>query len=250
MGDYGYPRIFDLEDERKPKLISEALLEVSLPENCQEVTGQGAINGLGYSVHHCSPDRLYDPTILACSWFAGGMRVLDIRDPYDPVEIGYFNPGVTAVIGTAPQPVVRAERGEIWFVHESGFYVVRFAGGIWPFEGSAPCPEYDDYFYAQYNPGSDCATANLDGIGKSPPGGTRCAGRAATIVGRPLRGARSADVIAGGPGADRIRGGAGDDVICGGGGNNRIRGGGGSDRCLGGAGNRDRVACERTRGAP
>ena len=169
---FGYPRIFDLADERNPKLVSTALLESALPEHCQEVTGEGALNGLGYSVHHCSPDRLYDPTILACSWFFAGMRVLDIRDPYHPVEIGYFNPGVSAVVGTAARPVVRAERGEIWFVHEGGgFYVVRFEDGIWPFEGSARCPEFDDYFYAHYNPGSSCPTANFNGIGKPAPGG-------------------------------------------------------------------------------
>src|SRR4051794_2132545 len=170
--NFGYPRIFDLADERHPKLVSTALLQVDLPQHCKEVTGEGAFNGLGYSVHHCSPDRLYNPTILACDYFAAGMRVLDIRDPYHPVEIGYFNPGTTAVVGTGARPVVLAERGEIWFVNDvQGFYVVRFEDGIWPFKSSARCPEFDDYYYAQYNPGSACPTANLDGVGKPAPGG-------------------------------------------------------------------------------
>ena len=170
--NYGYPRIFDLADERHPKLVSTALLEVDLPEHCEEVTGEGAINGLGYSVHHCSPDRLYDPTILACGYFGAGMRVTDIRDPYHPVEIGYFNPGPSLVVGTGSRPVVRAERGEIWFVNDAlGFYVVRFEDGIWPFKDSARCPEFDDHYYAQYNPGSTCSTANLDGVGNPAPGG-------------------------------------------------------------------------------
>jgi hypothetical protein len=174
--NYGYPRIFDLADERHPKLVSTALLQVDLPQHCAEVTGEGALNGLGYSVHHCSPDRLYNPTILACDYFAAGMRVLDIRDPYHPVEIGYFNPGTTAVVGTGARPVVLAERGEIWFVNDvQGFYVVRFEDGIWPFRGAARCPEFDDYFYAQYNPGSSCPTANFDGIGKPAPGGVAAA---------------------------------------------------------------------------
>jgi hypothetical protein len=172
--NFGYPRIFDLADERHPKLVSTALLEVDLPEHCAEVTGEGALNGLGYSVHHCSPDRLYDPTILACSYFGAGMRVLDIRDPRHPVEIGYYNPGTTVVVGTAPRPVVLAERRLILFVNDAqGFYVARFEGDTWPFAGSARCPEYDDYFYAQYNPGSACRTANLDGIGRPAPSLTR-----------------------------------------------------------------------------
>src|SRR4051794_37754761 len=170
--NFGSPRIFDLADERHPKLVSTALLQVDLPQHCKEVTGEGALNGLGYSVHHCSPDRLYNPTILACAYFGAGMRVLDIRDPYHPVEIGYYNPGTTAVVGTGARPVVLAERHEIWFVNDTqGFYVVKFEDGIWPFKDSARCPEFDDYYYAQYNPGSPCPTANLDGIGKPAPGG-------------------------------------------------------------------------------
>jgi hypothetical protein len=170
--NFGYPRIFDLADERHPKLVSTALLEVDLPEHCAEVTGEGGFNGLGYSVHHCSPDRLYNPTILACDYFGAGMRVTDIRDPYHPVEIGYYNPGTTLVVGTGARPVVLAERGLILFVNDvQGFYIARFEGGVWPFKGSPRCPEFDDYFYAQYNPGSTCPTANLDGLGKPAPGG-------------------------------------------------------------------------------
>ena len=243
---FAYPRIFDLSDERHPKLVSEALTEVELPEHCQEVTGQGAINGFGWGVHHCSPDRLYDPTILACAWFFGGMRVLDIRDPYNPVEIGYYNPGVNFVLGTGARPVVRADRGEIWFVGDGGFNVVRFADGVWPFEESDPCPAFDDHFFAHYNPDSKCETASFAGVGKPAPGGARCGGRVATIVGNgAIRGTRRADVIAGGPGADTIRGRGGRDVLCGKGGRDVLRGGPGRDRCRGGRG-RDRVlGCER-----
>ena len=167
---FGYPRFYDLADERHPRLVATAMLQSALPEHCSEVHSEGAINGLGYSVHHCSVDRLYDPTILACSWFFAGMRVLDIRDPHHPVEIGYYNPGLNTAVGTAPRPVIRAERGEIWFANDfRGFYVVKFRNGLWPFKDSARCPEFDDHYYAQYNPHSTCATANLDGIGKAPP---------------------------------------------------------------------------------
>lgn len=169
--NFGYPRIFDFADELHPKLVSSLLLQVDLPQYCKQVTGEGALNGLGYSAHHCVVDRLYNPTILACDYFGAGMRVTDIRNPYKPVEIGYFNPGTTAVVGTGARPIIHTERGEIWFTNDAqGFYVVRFEDGIWPFKGSARCPEFDDYYYAQYNPGSTCRTANLDGIGKPAPG--------------------------------------------------------------------------------
>jgi len=168
--NFGYPRIYDLADERRPVLVSSALLEVHLPQHCAEVRDEGAINGLGYSVHHCQPDRLYDPTILACSWFGAGMRVLDIRDPRRPVEIGYVNPALTGILGTATRPVVRADRQEIWFTNElGGFYVAKFADGVWPFRDAAPCPEYDDHVFKQYNPTSLCATASFAGIGRPAP---------------------------------------------------------------------------------
>lgn len=172
--NFGYPRIIDISKERKPTVVGRALLEVDLPQHCAEVSGQGAPVGLGYSSHFCSPDRLYDPTILACSMFHGGLRVLDIRNPARPVEIGYYNPGTSLVMGTAARPVVRSDRGEIWFTNDSGgFYAVRFKGRVWPFKGSAACPEFDDYYFAQYNSGSTCRTASFRGIGKPAPAAPR-----------------------------------------------------------------------------
>ncbi len=159
---FAYPRIYDIADETKPKLISTMMLETALPQHCQTVTGEGSqINGFGYSVHHCTPDRLYDPTIMACSWFGSGIRVLDIRDPFHPKELAYYNPaGTTSQLGIVARPVVRAEKGEIWFTGAGGgFYVVKFAPGVWPFPDSAPCPEANDYFFQQQNPTSTCKTA-------------------------------------------------------------------------------------------
>ena len=160
---FGYPRIYDFADPAHPQLVSTMMLETALPENCQTVKGEGSqVSGFGYSVHHCTPDRLYDPTILACSWFGSGLRVMDIRDPLHPKELAYYNPGTDTSTGTVARPVVRAEKGEIWFTSTGaggGFFVVKFEPGVWPFPGSAPCPEANDYFFAQQNPGSTCATA-------------------------------------------------------------------------------------------
>lgn len=50
---------------------------------------------------------------------------------------------------------------------------MKFADGVWPFPRSKPCPEYDDYLFASYNPGSSCPTASFDGVGKPAPAAAR-----------------------------------------------------------------------------
>jgi Ca2+-binding RTX toxin-like protein len=83
----------------------------------------------------------------------------------------------------------------------------------------------------------------------------RCFGRAASVVGSPVRdvlvlgGER--DVVVGLGGSDVVEGGRGPDRLCGRGGNDRLRGGPGADRISGGAGSdrcdaaRRRRSCER-----
>ncbi len=40
---------------------------------------------------HQFQERVTD-TRLYCAWFAGGLRVIDIKDPTLPVEVGHFIP--------------------------------------------------------------------------------------------------------------------------------------------------------------
>jgi hypothetical protein len=49
--------------------------------------------------HYCRPDRLHEPTIVACANFGSGLRVFDIRDPARPAEIAYYNAGT---VGSDP----------------------------------------------------------------------------------------------------------------------------------------------------
>src|SRR5207245_1233028 len=148
------------------------LLQVDDPANCQRVQadisarsvsffpnvgGGGAL--FEYDVHHCSPDRLQDPTILACATFLSGLRVYDIRDPKNPREIAYYSMGTVAatdqtVDDTISRPVIWTDRGLVLFTSEfTGFHVARFEGGVWPFAGAA-CPTAPDYYFVQYNPNS------------------------------------------------------------------------------------------------
>ncbi len=147
-GGQGAARIIDVSDEVNPRVISKLKLEIHMPENAAHVAADtvGA-GGFTYQGHYCGVDRRRDPTVVGCGYFQSGLRVFDIRDPYRPREIGYYNP---PAVGTSPPGSNRGgtansgysssqvrfieERGEVWFTdQDNGFMVVRFTNGAWPF---------------------------------------------------------------------------------------------------------------------
>jgi hypothetical protein len=151
----GGARIIDIADERRPRVLTKLKTEIQMPQNLDTANqdtrrapteNHGLIpGGFGYDAHYCSIDRPTDPTIVACSEFQSGLRVFDIRDVRRPREIAYLNPGGdghrqpgsfggTYAGYTSAQPRIIPETGEIWFTDQDrGFYVVRFADGVWPF---------------------------------------------------------------------------------------------------------------------
>src|SRR5258707_3473474 len=40
-------------------------------------------------------ERLYYRKLAFISWFNAGVRVLDVRNPYEPREVAYFIPSIT-----------------------------------------------------------------------------------------------------------------------------------------------------------
>jgi hypothetical protein len=142
-GDIGAGRMIDIGDEKNPKVISNLRLEVHQPENkALRANDPGAnIPVQGYAGHYCNVPTRVDPTIVACSMILSGLRVFDIRDPFHPREIAYFNapenPRVTPVFETSnwamSSPSFVPERKEIWYTDGySGFYAVRLTNNVWP----------------------------------------------------------------------------------------------------------------------
>ena len=145
--EVGAGRIIDISNEKAPKVISNMRLAVHQPENRAAIAGDpGAFSpAQGYAGHYCSVPTQVDPGIVACSFIASGLRVFDIRDPYAPKELAYFlaPPGN---MGGSPAPLERSNyamskpafnvaRGEIWYSDgNSGFYALKVAKGVWPFE--------------------------------------------------------------------------------------------------------------------
>lgn len=177
-------RMVDIADEEHPRIVARFLNEVADPANCEQVindfqtTTRGSDRadptysvvapavGFQYDDHYCMPDRLHDPTILACAQIMSGLRVYDIRDPEHPKEIAYYNPGTLSpsdetVDWALARPVIRRDLGQIWFVTTfGGFFAVEFENGLWPFKDSPACGPRYDYWQAQYDPGyEECRKA-------------------------------------------------------------------------------------------
>jgi hypothetical protein len=137
----GAARIIDIADETTPKVVSNIRLEVHQPENRAALAGDpGAGNFVGgYAGHYCNVPRREEPGIVACSFILSGLRVFDIRDPFHPEEIAYFNtPKEPTIPGDPPtsyamsSPSFVPERSEVWYSDgNSGFYAVRLTNGVW-----------------------------------------------------------------------------------------------------------------------
>jgi hypothetical protein len=143
----GAARIIDISDPARPEVVSNMRLAVNNTTDYD--TDPGASNSLqGYNGHYCGVPSRTDPYIVACSFIASGLRVFDIRNPREPVEIAYFNmPKIPAADGTSggayamSQPAFDVARKQIWYSDgNSGLYVVQIRTKL-PFvkdEGSPP----------------------------------------------------------------------------------------------------------------
>ena len=145
---FGFARLIDISDERKPKIVSRLMLETHDPANCPLTlpdTNEGVI--FVYDSHYCSPDDPRDTTYVACTYFESGLRVFDVSNPKRPREVAYFNPparpgihagsnhNLTGVSGTtdwsASTPQWRLDDCHLWNTsHDGGFQVLRLTNGV------------------------------------------------------------------------------------------------------------------------
>ena len=80
-------RIVDISDQTKPKILSHFLTDQNT--NCNESASadparfprRGPSSHLG---------NAWGTNLYFMAWYGAGMRVIDIADPYHPVEAGYF----------------------------------------------------------------------------------------------------------------------------------------------------------------
>ena len=151
-GPIGAARLIDISDETHPFIASKLKLEAQMPENLNSTREAADGSTFGYQGHYCTASdgvtdnsayTINDAAIAICSYFQSGLRVFDIRNPYKPREIAYYNPpartgyhagsyyNLTGDCGTADWATAHAryrpERNEIWFTSQcNGLQVVKF----------------------------------------------------------------------------------------------------------------------------
>ena len=130
----GAARIIDIDNEKKPFVVSNMRLAVNKGGQTEDPGDDQPFQG--YQAHYCSLPSRVDPYIVACSFILSGLRVFDIRNPERPVEIAYFNkPLIPGTTSTYPSkagafamaaPAYDQETGDIWYTDgHTGFFVVR-----------------------------------------------------------------------------------------------------------------------------
>ncbi len=139
----------DVSDIDTPRLVSRLMLEVHDSNPRVQYPEGNDTPIFGYDSHYCTEDDPQDTTAIACAYFQSGVRVFDVRDPYRPREIAYYNPpahpgrkagSAFALTGTCTEvdwatahSRFRADRRELWITTQcNGFQILRFAAGVWP----------------------------------------------------------------------------------------------------------------------
>ncbi|MEK6593366.1 MAG: RNA polymerase subunit sigma-70 [Pseudomonadota bacterium] len=101
--------VFDVTDFNNIQPLS--IFEVSELDSPWSRTMPGRFGG------HQFRERMKDDTLVYCTWFAGGLRIVDIADPSAPQEVGYFIPEpARGCAGPQTNDVDVDDRGVIYVV--------------------------------------------------------------------------------------------------------------------------------------
>ncbi len=150
-------RIYDISDEKNPKVVSKITLETHDIKNCDAVIPDIAgLNIFTYGSHYCSVDNRDNATALACGYFNSGIRVFDIRNVNKIREIAYYNPAAASKKAGSNHATIGQwrEGGPDWcasrldfdfrkkqlitMCQDNGAMVLKFGSHTWPFEESTP----------------------------------------------------------------------------------------------------------------
>jgi hypothetical protein len=133
--------IFDITTESNPLGVSS----FNVPEESGNFCSRGGRYGTHSTNENLTP--IYYKRVVFVSYFNAGVRALDVRDPFNPTEIGYYIPAATDKTCMVPdaervaaeqhcKPVVQTnnvevdERGYIYIVDRAntGMHILQLTG--------------------------------------------------------------------------------------------------------------------------
>ena len=112
--------VFDVGDVAKIKPL--AIFQVSELDSPYSRAAPGRFGA------HQFHERMDDDTLVYCTWFAGGLRIVDVADPAAPREVGHFVPEpASGQAGPQTNDVDVDQRGIIYLVDRGpGFNILEF----------------------------------------------------------------------------------------------------------------------------
>ena len=117
---YGHLRLVDVSDEYNPRIISHFLLPGGESTDCAATyTRRTPSSHLG---------NAYNNNLLFLAWYGAGVRAIDISDPYDPKQVGFFSYNMPGG-GAATYDVIFGPGG-LLYVSDSvdGIRVLNYTG--------------------------------------------------------------------------------------------------------------------------
>ena len=128
-----WPRITDIAEEKNPRVVGEFRLAMNHKENCPppgpiESATSGVVGGEGTaSTHFNDVDSATNTRLGLFPFLYAGLRIVDLRNPANPVEVAYFKPGDPC----ASHVRYVSKTGHIWFAcSSSGFHVIELASQV------------------------------------------------------------------------------------------------------------------------
>ena len=128
-----WPKLSDIADETNPLIVGEFRLAMNHAENCPAMSSaEKASNGIvptsgTATLHFNDVDDEAQTRLGLFNFLWAGLRIVDIRNPKQPVEVAYFKPGDAC--GGHVRYV--AKTGDIWLsCGQSGFYVLELSRAV------------------------------------------------------------------------------------------------------------------------
>jgi len=110
--------VSDVTDPTRPRNLTQLRIAINDPVNCAARKASGRDPTVAYHLI----DNPLNPHFAAVNFGSAGLRIFDIRQPANPVEVAYFNHGPLVHGGVGYYDTAR---GLIYAAGSSGFWVLE-----------------------------------------------------------------------------------------------------------------------------